>query len=158
MRHHALGTLIVTGLLMCGSAASASDAPVPVLQPGPGPTVPPKPSDPIPLPPTTPPSMSQSGNQRSPYSHLVADRAGSSSETLSGVLEAMNLEEGTGRLTTDMGITVSFSIPNPDLFRTLSIGERVTLKLDAAQRAVGVLQQTAPELPPPVQMPHTPAH
>lgn len=152
MRTHLLGALIVTALLMGGWTAGAPEVPVPVPQPGPGPTVPPKPSDPNPVPPTTPQSMGQHGEIRSPAPYRIADRDGSSSETLSGLLVELNLDQRTGRVTTDLGKTVSFSIPKPELFRTLSIGERVTLKLDSSQRAVGVLEQTAPELPPPGRM------
>lgn len=149
MRNRLLGALIVTALLTGGWTAGTPEVPLPVPQPGPGPTVPPKPSDPIPVPPTTPPSLGQRGEIRSPALHRIAERDEFPSETLSGVLVELNLDQRTGRVTTDMGRAVSFSIPNPDLFRNLSIGERVTLKLDSSHRVVGVLEQTAPELPPP---------
>lgn len=149
MRNRLLGALIVTALLTGGWTAGTPEVPLPVPQPGPGPTVPPKPSDPIPVPPTTPQSLGQRGEIRSPALHRIAERDEFPSETLSGVLVELNLDQRTGRVTTDMGRAVSFSIPNPDLFRNLSIGERVTLKLDSSHRVVGVLEQTAPELPPP---------
>ncbi len=149
MQNHLLGALIVTALLTGGWTAGTPEVPVPVPQPGPGPTVPPKPSDPVPLPPTTPHSMQQEGEIHTSALHLIAEREGSSSETLSGLLIELNLDQRRGRVTTDAGKTVAFSIPNPELFRNVSIGERVTLKLDSSQRAVGVLEQTAPELPPP---------
>lgn len=68
----------------------------------------------------------------------------------------MNLEQRTGLLTTDVGKMVPFSIPNPELFRHHSIGERLTLKLDSAQRAIGVLEYTTPELPSPGEMDRPP--
>jgi len=157
MRNQILGALIVTALLTGGWSAGTPEVPVPVPQPGPGPTVPPKPSDPIPIPPTTPQFMEERGNIRSsPALHRIADRDGSSSETLSGLLVELDLDQLTGRVTTDLGKAVRFSIPNPELFRTLSVGERITIKLDASHRAVGVLDQTAPELPPPGQVKSAP--
>ncbi|MBS0170694.1 MAG: hypothetical protein JSR62_10105 [Nitrospira sp.] len=157
MRQHALGILVLTGLMMAGRPAGAVDVPAPVPQPGPGPTVPPKPSDPIPLPPTIPPPIRHHDDVRSGFVALAADRPEPSSETVSGLLEDMNLEQRTGRLTTDMGKTVSFSIPNPALFRHLSIGERLTVKLDSKQQAIGVLEQPPPELLPPPHDAFTPS-
>lgn len=149
MRQHALGLLIITGLILVGGTAGAVDVPAPVPQPGPGPTVPPKPSDPIPLPPTIPPPIRQQDHAQSSFLVLAADRTDSSAETVSGRLEDMNLEQRTGRITTDLGKTLSFSIPNPALFRNLSVGERLTVKLDSQQRAVGVMEQSPPEMPLP---------
>lgn len=153
----AFGILVMTGWLMGGAGAGATDVPAPVPQPGPGPTVPPKPSDPLPVPPM-PPSTPLPRDNPSSWLHLMADTHGAPSETVSGRLEAMNLEQRTGRLTTDMGKTVSFSIPNPELFRHRSIGERLTLKLDSAQRAIGVLEQITPELLSPGGMDRSPSH
>lgn len=158
MRRHDLAILVLGTALLGGWTAGASEVPVPVPQPGPGPTVPPKPSDPMPLPPTRPPSIPRDGGLQSFVLHLIADRNGRASETVSGLLVAMNLEQRTGRLTTDLGTTVSFIIPNPDLFRNLSIGERLTLKLDSAQRAIGVLEEVGPELPAPGPRNHLPSH
>lgn len=149
MRQHALGLVIIMGLLLAGGTAGAVDVPAPVPQPGPGPTVPPKPSDPIPVPPTIPPPIRQQDHTRSGSLFLAADRPEPPAEAVSGRLEDMNLEQRTGRLTTDTGKTLSFSIPNPALFRNLSVGERLTVKLDAQQRAVGVMEQSPPEMPPP---------
>lgn len=112
----------------------------------------------MPLPPTRPPSIPRDEGLQSFVLHLIADRNGRASETVSGLLVAMNLEQRTGRLTTDLGTTVSFTIPNPDLFRNLSIGERLTLKLDSAQRAIGVLEEVGPELPAPGPRNHLPSH
>ena len=37
----------------------------------------------------------------------------------------------------------------PELFGHLSVGQRVTIKLDASQQAIGVMETTTPELPSP---------
>mgnify|MGYP000116619193 CR=1 FL=1 len=49
----------------------------------------------------------------------------------------------------DLGREVLFHIQKPELFVHLSVGQRITIKLDAGQRAVGVMEAAAPELPPP---------
>ncbi len=70
-------------------------------------------------------------------------------DTVSGILGAVNLAEKKGTITTDLGKQVAFQIVKPELFINLSVGQRITLKLDKNGRAVRVMDNAAPELPPP---------
>lgn len=70
-------------------------------------------------------------------------------DTVSGTLGTVNLADKKGMLTTDVGKEVAFQIVKPELFINLSVGQRITLKLDKQGRAVRVMDSAAPELPPP---------
>lgn len=70
-------------------------------------------------------------------------------DTVSGKLGTVNLADKKGTLTTDVGKEVAFQIVKPELFINLSVGQRITLKLDKQGRAVRVMDNAAPELPPP---------
>lgn len=70
-------------------------------------------------------------------------------DTVSGTLSMINMSERRGVVTTDLGKDVAFQIAKPELFLNLSVGQRVTLKLDHQGRAVRVMDNAAPELPPP---------
>jgi hypothetical protein len=70
-------------------------------------------------------------------------------DTVSGKLDQVNVAEKKGTITTDLGKQVVFQITKPELFLNLSPGQRVTLKLDKQGRAVRVMDNAAPELPPP---------
>ena len=70
-------------------------------------------------------------------------------DTVSGRLSMVNVAEKKGTLATDIGKEVAFQIVKPELFLNLSVGQRVTLKLDKQGRAVRVMDTAAPELPPP---------
>lgn len=70
-------------------------------------------------------------------------------ETVSGTLNMVNVVEKKGTLTTALGKQVAFQIVKPELFINLSVGQRITLKLDKQGRAIRVMDTAAPELPPP---------
>ncbi len=70
-------------------------------------------------------------------------------DTVSGRLSMVNVAEKKGTLATDIGKEIAFQIVKPELFLNLSVGQRVTLKLDKQGRAVRVMDTAAPELPPP---------
>ena len=149
-----IGTGLLTAVLFTGWTSFQADVPAPVPNPGPGPTVPPKPSDPIPTPPTVPklfPTVWAEFERASPW--LISDAAPHQQEAVSGKLLHLDLTKREGRLGTDLGREVLFHIPKPELFVHLSVGQRVTIKLDAGQQAVGVLETTAPELPSPSPTP-----
>jgi preprotein translocase subunit YajC len=80
---------------------------------------------------------------------LFAEAAAEEYETVSGILGKVDLVQNKGLITTDLGREVTFEIVKPELFLNLSPGQRVTLKLDTRQRAIRVMESTAPELPPP---------
>ena len=145
-----IGSAVLSVVLLTGWGPSYEDVPTPVPNPGPGPTVPPKPSDPIPTPPTQPKLdlSTRAVNERaSPF--LTADAASPPQEAVSGKLLQLDLVKKEGRLSTDLGREVFFHIPKPELFAHLSVGQRITVKLDAGQQAVRVIENTAPELPAP---------
>ncbi len=145
-----IGSGLLTVMLLTGAPSFQADVPAPVPNPGPGPTVPPKPSDPIPTPPTMPklvPSLGSGSEKTSLF--LTADSASQQQEAVSGKLLQLDLAKKEGRLSTDLGREVLFHIPKPELFVHLSVGQRITIKLDAGQRAVGVMEAATPELPPP---------
>lgn len=149
-----IGTGILALVLFTGWSPLQVEVPAPVPNPGPGPTVPPKPSDPIPVPPTTPKFSSTAipARERASPILVAADRP-SSQEPVSGKLLSLDLDKREGRLGTDLGREVLFHIPKPELFAHVSVGQRVTIKLDASQQAIGVLESTAPELPAPSSAP-----
>ena len=142
-----IGVGLVSGALLTGWSPAWNEVPAPVPHPGPGPTVPPKPSDPVPAPPdpksAKPPHLSSN-----PHIYLMADAATDPQDIVSGVLAKVDLIAKQGLLTTDLGREVAFQIPKPELFLNLSVGQRVTLKLDELQQAVRVMDTTAPEIPP----------
>ena len=140
-----LGASVLSITLLAGWTPFHEEVPAPVPQPGPGPTVPPKPSDPIPTPPPKPlPFTTGSSSSASPY--LMADIPHHQGEAVSGTLMKLDLAEREGRLATDVGRQVAFHIPKPKLFVHLSVGQRVTVKLDNIQQAIGVMETTTPEL------------
>lgn len=145
-----MGSGLLTIVLLTGGQAVQQDVPAPVPNPGPGPTVPPKPSDPIPTPPTVPKLFLHAWWEIDRTSlFLIAEAAPRPQEAVSGKLLHLDLEKKEGRLGTDLGREFPFRIPKPELFVHLSVGQRVTIKLDSGQQAVGVMETAAPELPSP---------
>ncbi len=142
-----VGASVLSVVLLTGWTPSAQEVPAPVPEPGPGPTVPPKPSDPAPTPPSPKPLPSRLEATDMVLLYLTAN-APPEEETVSGTLLKLDLTEKEGRLTTDLGRDVIFHIAKPELFVHLSVGQRVTIKLDAGHRAVGVMETTTPELHP----------
>ena len=69
--------------------------------------------------------------------------------TVTGVLERLDLDHGKGELRTDLGKPIFFHVAQPELFQRLTVGKRVTIELDAAGRAVKVIAVPAPELEQP---------
>ena len=67
-------------------------------------------------------------------------------DTVSGTLSTVNVAEKKGTITTDLGRQVAFEIVKPELFINLSIGQRITLKLDKQGRAVRVMDNAAPQV------------
>lgn len=69
--------------------------------------------------------------------------------TVTGVLERLDLDHGKGELRTDLGEPVFFNVVQRELFQRLTVGKRVTIELDTAGRAVKVIAVPAPELEQP---------
>lgn len=83
------------------------------------------------------------------HSFALAETLTEEHEVVSGVLKSVDLTAKRGVITTDLGTQVPFEITKPELFINLSVGQRVTLKLDKNGRALRVMDNAAPELPPP---------
>jgi hypothetical protein len=82
----------------------------------------------------------------------VAQEAGSTetgeSLTVTGVLERLDLSANKGLIKTPTGKPVFFEIVKPELFKGMTIGQRVTLQLDEHGRAIKAIEtQSIPELP-----------
>lgn len=77
---------------------------------------------------------------------------GPDSLTVTGVIERLDLSAKKGLIKTATGKPVFFEIVKPELFKGMSIGQRVTLQLDEHGRAVKAIEtQSIPELPAPAQ-------
>ena len=77
--------------------------------------------------------------------------AGQDSPVVTGTLEELDLSTMSGKIRTDLERTVAFTIQNPDLFKGLSVGERIAVRLDDQGQVVKVMETTVPELPTPEQ-------
>mgnify|MGYP001400045703 CR=1 FL=1 len=51
-------------------------------------------------------------------------------QQVSGTLVKLDLIEGKSALNTDLGDRIPFDIPKPQLFERLSLGSRVTIRMD----------------------------
>ena len=74
---------------------------------------------------------------------------GQDSHVVTGTLEELDLSKMSGKIKTDLGQTVAFTIQSPDLFKGLSVGERIAVRLDDQGQVVKVMAMTLPELPIP---------
>ena len=74
---------------------------------------------------------------------------GQDSHVVTGTLEELDLSTMSGKIKTDLKQTVTFTIQNPDLFKGLSVGERIAIRLDDQGQVVKVMATTLPELPIP---------
>ena len=54
-----------------------------------------------------------------------------------------------GLIKTDLGKLVFFKVVKPELFKGLTVGQRVAIQLDAQGRAIKVMDTAVPELPTP---------
>jgi len=77
------------------------------------------------------------------------EATGQDSHVVTGTLEELDLSKMSGKIKTDLAQTVGFTIQNPDLFKGLSVGERIAVRLDDQGRVVKVMATTLPELPIP---------
>jgi len=71
------------------------------------------------------------------------------SHVVTGTLEELDMSKMGGKIKTDLGQTVAFTIKNPDLFQGLSVGERIAVRLNDQGQVVKIMTRTLPELPMP---------
>lgn len=74
---------------------------------------------------------------------------GQDSHVVTGTLQELDLTKMTGKIKTDLEQTVAFTITKPDLFKGLSVGEHIAVRLDDQGRVIKVMNTTVPELPSP---------
>ena len=68
---------------------------------------------------------------------------------VTGTLDQLDFDTGKGLLKTDLGKPVFFEMIRPELFRRLSVGQRVTIGMNEQGQAVKVMEIPPGELPSP---------
>lgn len=79
----------------------------------------------------------ETGEDR-PFDHVVT-----------GTLDQLDFDTGKGLLKTDLGKPVFFQMIRPELFKRLSVGQRVTIGMNEQGHAVKVMEVPPVELPIP---------
>lgn len=74
---------------------------------------------------------------------------GEGTHVVTGTLEELDMSKMSGKIKTDLGQTVVFTMTRPDLFKGLSVGERIAVRLDDQGHVIRVMDTTVPELPSP---------
>ena len=69
------------------------------------------------------------------------------SYVVTGTLQELDLEKASGKIKTDLEQTVAFTLTRPDLFKGLSVGKRITVRLNDQGQVIKVMETTIPELP-----------
>src|SRR5262245_33051110 len=72
------------------------------------------------------------------------EATGQDSHVVTGTLQELDLSKMTGKIKTDLAKTVAFTIQNPDLFNGVSVGQRITVRLDDKGQVVKVMATTLP--------------
>ena len=75
-----------------------------------------------------------------------AEPKGQDSTVVTGTLKELDLSKMSGKITTDLGQTIAFTIKSPELFKGLSVGEHIAVRLDDQGQVVKVMETTLPEL------------
>ena len=74
---------------------------------------------------------------------------GEGTHVVIGMLEELDISKMSGKIKTDLGQTVPFRMVRPDLFKGLSVGERIAVRLNDQGQVIRVMDTTVPELPSP---------
>ena len=74
---------------------------------------------------------------------------GEGTHVVIGMLEELDIPKMSGKIKTDLGQTVAFRMARPDLFKGLSVGERIAVRLNDQGQVIRVMDTTVPELPSP---------
>ena len=77
------------------------------------------------------------------------EHTGQDSHVVIGTLQELDMSKMSGKIKTDLGQTVVFTMTRPDLFKGLSVGERIAVRLDDQGQVIRVMVTTVPELPSP---------
>jgi hypothetical protein len=65
---------------------------------------------------------------------------------VSGTLSKLDLPNSRGLLTTDLGRPIYFDVPKAYLFENVTVGARISLRLDEHGRAIKVMDTSIPDL------------
>lgn len=74
---------------------------------------------------------------------------GKDSHVVIGTLEELDLVKMSGKIKTDLEQTIAFTMTRPELFKGLSVGERIAARLNDQGQVIKVMEMTVPELPSP---------
>ena len=74
---------------------------------------------------------------------------GQDSDVVIGTHTELDLSKMRGKIKTDLDQTVAFTIQNPDLFKGLSVGERIAVRLDDQGHVIKIMSTILLELPVP---------
>ena len=77
------------------------------------------------------------------------EHTGQDSHVVIGTLQELDMSKMSGKIKTDLGQTVVFTMTRPDLFKGLSVGERIAVRLDDQGQVIRVMDTTVLELPSP---------
>ena len=80
------------------------------------------------------------------YAQAAAESNETELHLISGTLSKLDLSNGRGLLTTDLGRPVHFEVPKAYLFENVTVGARIALQLDEYGRAVKVMDTSLPDL------------
>ncbi|MGC4097046.1 MAG: hypothetical protein QM706_08015 [Nitrospira sp.] len=73
-----------------------------------------------------------------------------SHQVVTGTLTTLDFKTGKGLVQDEMGKPVYFEIVRPDIFRTFSIGQHVSIGLNEKGQAIKVMETPPIELPAPL--------
>ena len=77
------------------------------------------------------------------------EHTGEGTHVVIGTLDELDMSKMSGKIKTDLGQTVVFTMTRPDLFKGLSVGQRIAVRLDDQGQVIRVMDTTVPELPSP---------
>jgi hypothetical protein len=77
------------------------------------------------------------------------EHTGQGTHVVIGTLEELDMSKMSGKIKTDLGQTVVFTMTRLDLFKGLSLGEHIAVRLDDQGHVIRVMDTTVPELPSP---------
>ncbi|HXT66305.1 MAG TPA: hypothetical protein VN657_05910 [Nitrospiraceae bacterium] len=69
------------------------------------------------------------------------------SYVVTGTLIELDLTKASGKIKTDLEQTVAFTLTRPDMFKELSVGKRIVVRLNEKGQVIKVMEMTIPELP-----------
>lgn len=78
----------------------------------------------------------------------IAEPGDSGLHLVAGTLSKLDLRSGTGLLTTDLGQPIYFEVAKAYLFENVTVGARITVRLDRDGHAVRVMDTSIPDVVP----------